>query len=204
MIQVLLAFPKELLLIFAARTLEVGLVIAYPSLVEAAITFLNNSSASVNIGYGLVGAFFCVSMGIAVSQTKSQLFPSLRHDLPRWYLPTDRSNAKLVSPWCYHMLFRFMTITRGALVAMLYSKLLRTRSGALDQSIALTLVTTDAEKIVETFWRLILDPWSCLLQLGILVYLLYRQVGAVCCAPIIVMLRKMFLPCMQYSAGNLN
>lgn len=66
-LQVLLAFPKELCLIFVARSLEVALVIAYPFLVQQAITFLETPSASVNIGYGLVGAFFFVSMGIAVS-----------------------------------------------------------------------------------------------------------------------------------------
>lgn len=80
-----------------------------------------------------------------------------------------------------------MTITRGALVTMIYSKLLHTKANVVDQSAALTLMTTDVEKIVETFWRLILDPWSCILQLGICVYLLYRQLGAVCCAPIIIM-----------------
>lgn len=83
-----------------------------------------------------------------------------------------------------------MTITRGALVTMIYSKLLRTKANVVDQSAALTLMTTDVEKIVETFWRLILDPWSCILQLGICVYLLYRQLGAVCCVPIIVMFCK--------------
>ncbi|KAL2284670.1 hypothetical protein FJTKL_08762 [Diaporthe vaccinii] len=57
-LQVLLAFPKELCLIFVARSLEVALVIAYPFLVQQAITFLETPSASVNIGYGLVGAFF--------------------------------------------------------------------------------------------------------------------------------------------------
>lgn len=87
-----------------------------------------------------------------------------------------------------------MMITRGALVAMVYSKLLRTRSNALDQSAALTLMTTDSEKIVEAFWRLVLDSWSCIMQLAILIYLLYKQVGAVCCVPIITMLCKIHLP----------
>jgi ABC-type siderophore export system fused ATPase/permease subunit len=83
-----------------------------------------------------------------------------------------------------------MTITRGVLVTMIYSRLLRTKVNVVDQSAALTLMTTDVEKIVETFWRLILDPWSCILQLGICVYLLYRQLGAVCCVPIIIIFRK--------------
>lgn len=99
-----------------------------------------------------------------------------------------------MGPWCFHIVFRFMMITRGALVAMVYSKLLRTRSNVLDQSTALTLMTTDSEKIVEAFWRLVLDSWSCIMQLGILIYLLYKQVGAVCCVPILTMLCKIHLP----------
>lgn len=68
MTQIVLSFPKELLLIALPRTLEVGLTIAYPFLVQEAITFLDSPSAPVNVGYGLVGGFFCVSMGIAVSK----------------------------------------------------------------------------------------------------------------------------------------
>jgi len=85
-----------------------------------------------------------------------------------------------------------MIMTRGALVPMIYSKLLQTKINAADQSAALTLMTTDVENIVETFWRLILDPWSCILQLGICVYLLYQQLGAVCCVPIIVIFGTLF------------
>jgi hypothetical protein len=46
-------------------------------------------------------------------------------------------------------------MTRGALIPMIYSKLLQTKVKPADQSAALTLMTTDVEKIVETFWRLI-------------------------------------------------
>ncbi|MCJ1246867.1 hypothetical protein MMC30_004076, partial [Trapelia coarctata] len=77
-------------------------------------------------------------------------------------------------------------MTRGALVSMIYSKLLQTKVNAIDQSTAFTLMTTDVEEIVETFWRLILEPWSCVLQIGICGYLLYRQLGGVCCVPITV------------------
>lgn len=68
MAQVVFSFPTEILLIVIPRTLEVGLTTAYPFLVQEAISFLDTPSASVNVGYGLLGGFFCVSMGIAVSQ----------------------------------------------------------------------------------------------------------------------------------------
>lgn len=94
--------------------------------------------------------------------------------------------GQLVTPWCFHILFRLMIMTRGALVSMIYSKLLQTKVNTTDQSTAFTLMTTDVEKIVETFWQLILMPWSGVLQIAICTYLLYRQVGAVCCVPLLV------------------
>ncbi|KAF5549201.1 multidrug resistance-associated [Fusarium mexicanum] len=52
---------------------------------------------------------------------------------------------------------------------------------------AFTLVTADVETIVSDSWRL-LEPWANLLQIIIGTYLLYRQLGAVCCVPVIVIL----------------
>ncbi len=83
-----------------------------------------------------------------------------------------------------------MIMTRDALIFMIYFKLLQTKVNAVDQSTAFTLMTTDVEKIVEIFWRLILKPWFCVLQIDICGYLLYRQLGTVCCVPIIVIFDK--------------
>jgi ATP-binding cassette, subfamily C (CFTR/MRP), member 1 len=102
----------------------------------------------------------------------------------------DMGDGKLVTPWCFHILFRVMIMARGALVSMIYSKLLQNKVNAVDQSTALTLMTTDVEKIVETFFHLIMTPWASLLQIGICGYLLYRQLGAVCCVPILVIFGK--------------
>lgn len=50
MAQVVFSFPAEILLIVIPRTLEVGLTIAYPFLVQEAITFLDSPSAPVSLG----------------------------------------------------------------------------------------------------------------------------------------------------------
>lgn len=81
-------------------------------------------------------------------------------------------------------------MTRGAMISLIYSKILKIKSSSASHSMAFTLMTTDVEKIVETFWRLILEPWPCLLQIGIGGYLLYRQLGPVCCVPILVIFGK--------------
>ncbi|GAB0137433.1 hypothetical protein EsDP_00005697 [Epichloe bromicola] len=76
-------------------------------------------------------------------------------------------------------------MARGALVSMIYSKLLQSRDNGSQRMTAFTLMTTDVEKIVDDYWRL-LEPVPCLAQIGIGTYLLYRQLGAVCCVPILV------------------
>jgi ATP-binding cassette subfamily C (CFTR/MRP) protein 1 len=81
-----------------------------------------------------------------------------------------------------------MIMTRGVLIPMIYSKLLENKGNAIDQSTAFTLMTTDVEKIIETFFLLIMTPWESFLQMSICTYLLYRLLGAVCCVPIIAIL----------------
>ncbi|KAK3337596.1 putative multidrug resistance-associated protein [Cercophora scortea] len=156
MLDVLFSFPKEVSIILISSTIQVGLTICQPFLIEDITKYLIDPQSQINTGYGLLGAFVCVSLGSA-----------------------------LVIPWCFHYHFRLMIMARGALVSMIYSKLLRTRVNGVDQSTAFTLMTTDVEKIVDVAWRL-LEPWYCILQIGICTYLLYRQLGAVCCVPIIV------------------
>ncbi|KAM0544993.1 hypothetical protein ACHAPJ_011574 [Fusarium lateritium] len=78
-------------------------------------------------------------------------------------------------------------MARGALVPLIYSKLLQLKGNNAHQMTAFTLVTADVETIVNDSWRL-LEPWAHLLQMVIGTYLLYRQLGAVCCVPIIVIL----------------
>jgi hypothetical protein len=70
MAHVLFSFPYELLLIFISSTLLVGLSVCYPFLVQEAVTFLESPTAPVNVGYGLLGGFFCVSLGISVSRVR--------------------------------------------------------------------------------------------------------------------------------------
>lgn len=50
----------------------------------------------------------------------------------------------------------------------------------------MTLIGTDVERICETWKCLIADTWASILQLGIGIWLLQRQLGAVCIAPVIL------------------
>ncbi|KAH6648013.1 putative multidrug resistance-associated protein [Truncatella angustata] len=156
MFDVLLSFPKEFSIVLISNAIQVGLQICQPTLTQELVTFLESPTTPMNVGYGLLGGFFCISI----------------------------LNALLV-PWGFHFSNRLMIKARGALVPMIYSKLMQCSGSDVNRSTAFTLMTTDVEKIVDTWWRL-LDPWTCLLKISIGTYLLYRQLGAVCCVPIIV------------------
>jgi hypothetical protein len=67
MVDVLSSFPKELCIVLLANLLQVGLNICQPFLIQELVVFLKSSDRSINIGYGLLGGFFCVSMINAVS-----------------------------------------------------------------------------------------------------------------------------------------
>lgn len=89
-----------------------------------------------------------------------------------------------------------MAMTRGGLIGMVYSKLTRSPTGSAEtgDSAVITLIETDVETIGETWYLLTSDAWACVLQLGLAIWLLYRQVGVICIAPVIMAICKYLLP----------
>lgn len=71
---------------------------------------------------------------------------------------------------------------------MIYQKMIGMKIDNANESAALSLMGTDVERIVETWYLLIAEIWANMVQIGIAVWLLERQLGAVCVAPIIVAL----------------
>lgn len=67
-------------------------------------------------------------------------------------------------------------MVRGSLVSIIYSKTLRLGAGAATKSEATTLMSADVERIVVGL-RSLHELWGCALDLGIALWLLYRQVG---------------------------
>lgn len=66
MFDVLFSFPKEVFVVVLSYSIQVGLQICQPFLIQELVIFLESPSASMNIGYGLLGGFFCVSIVNAV------------------------------------------------------------------------------------------------------------------------------------------
>lgn len=63
------AFWKQILIIQFPRLALVGFALAQPFLIQASISFIaNHALRPVEYGYGLIGAFAMVYIGVAVSQ----------------------------------------------------------------------------------------------------------------------------------------
>jgi len=74
-------------------------------------------------------------------------------------------------------------MVRGALVTAIYQKTTEISIIALDNSAAVTLMSTDVERIEQGLKQLH-EFWANLLQTCIATYLLQRELGLACLTPI--------------------
>ncbi|OKL62025.1 hypothetical protein UA08_02529 [Talaromyces atroroseus] len=153
---VLKANRKPMLLCVVPRLALIAVSYAQPFLLTRTVSFASDLSQSENIGWGLTGAFFFVLLGVALS-----------------------------NGWYYHMTYRFVTSVRGSLVSIIYSKTVDLSITALDESVAVTLMSNDTQTICNGF-QMIHDFWAVPLQLGITLYLLFRQLGIACLVPAVI------------------
>ncbi|TRX89453.1 hypothetical protein FHL15_009622 [Xylaria flabelliformis] len=126
--------------------------LSQPFLIQEAVNFVQNAEAtdSNNTGYGLIGGFALVYIGLAVALG-----------------------------WSSHLTYRLMTMIRGALISIVYRKILGSQAANSNDSAAVTLMGTDVQRIAETFHYLLVETIPAFIQLGIATYLLYLQLGAV-------------------------
>ena len=80
-------------------------------------------------------------------------------------------------------------MARGALVSLIYARSLKLQAGVYDESAALTLMSTDVDRITMSAEGF-LGIWARLIQVAIGIWLLERQLGWICAAPIVVVLSK--------------
>lgn len=78
---------------------------------------------------------------------------------------------------------------RGGLVGIIFRTMLESRIGNTPESAALTLMSTDVERIAET-WSFVNEIWANLIQALIAVWLLEKQVGVVCVYPVLISFGK--------------
>ncbi|KAI0407428.1 P-loop containing nucleoside triphosphate hydrolase protein [Xylaria palmicola] len=147
-----LTFRWEVFLIVFPKLAYVALSLSQPFLIQEAVGFVQSTGTSENsnLGYGLIGGFALVYIGLAITLG-----------------------------WSSHLTYRLMTMIRGGLVSIIYRKMLQTQATKLNDSAATTLMGTDVQRIAETFHYLLVETIPAFIQLAIATYLLYLQLGAV-------------------------
>lgn len=117
--------------------------------------------SSRNTGYGLIGAYFLVYVGLAIATGQSQ-----------------------------HLTYRLIAMARGGLISMLYRKTADLSITSADPAASMVLMSADVERIT-TGWQTIHELWASIIELGIAIYLLERQLGAACAVPIAIAIVSM-------------
>lgn len=74
-------------------------------------------------------------------------------------------------------------MVRGQLISLLYKKATDLSITAVDPTASLTLMSADIERI-DMGWRTVHEIWANLVEIGIALYLLQRQLGIACLIPL--------------------
>ncbi|KAI1862215.1 uncharacterized protein JN550_010371 [Neoarthrinium moseri] len=165
----------EVLAIFVPKFCFIALTLSQNYLIQAAIRYVQEAAADDwNDGYGLVAAFGLVYISSAVTMG-----------------------------WSSHLTYRLMSMMRGQLVSIIYTKALTLPITGANESAAMTLMGTDVQSIAASFHLLLVDLIPSIVQLGVAIYLLYLQLGAVCIAPVIVSISGLFPPSPRYGFSAL-
>ncbi|KAM7214661.1 P-loop containing nucleoside triphosphate hydrolase protein [Rhypophila decipiens] len=151
-----------LLLSTLPRLCLVGFRFCQPFLVHRVLDYMEHhideDAAFRNAGYGFIGAAVFIFFGVAVS---TALY---------WY--------------CHE---RFISMTRGGLVAVVYERLIQLRTVDVNDSAAVTLMSTDIERV--RFGLLNLHEfWAVPIEVGLASWLLYNELGIAFVAPLLVVM----------------
>ena len=153
-----LAVP--LLLPIVARVALMGFMFSQPFLIQSLLSHLEQpeNETSKNIGYGLVGATIFIYSGICISNAFY------------WYLHE-----------------RFLCMARACLTGAVYRQLTIIKLSAGDKSSALTLMSTDVERVRRGLMNLH-EFWANTIEVALASWLLQRQLGVAFIAPISIVL----------------
>ncbi|ETS74387.1 hypothetical protein PFICI_14253 [Pestalotiopsis fici W106-1] len=158
------ALWRPLLLVVFPRLCMIGFTFAQPFLISTALGLLSQPSdqQSTNNGYGIIGATALVYLGLAVS--------------------TLNYNQNL---------YRFVTMFRGATVNLIYQHALSISSNAYDESGALTLMSTDIDRIILCLID-VNECWARTIEVIVGMTLLALQLGWISIVPLVVVVVSFF------------
>ena len=91
--------------------------------------------------------------------------------------------------WYQYLLYRFITMFRGILSSLIYEKTLRIPLGRATDSDAMTLMSTDIERIVVGL-PAVHELWAAAVQVAVAAWLLHGELGFPFFLPIVLCFRR--------------
>jgi ATP-binding cassette subfamily C (CFTR/MRP) protein 1 len=153
------AVKWELLISSIPRLTIIGFKYAQPFLKQTTISYVSDrKNQPEDIGLGLVAAYALVYTGLAI----------------------------LTASYT-HLSNRVVVRIRGGLVTLIYGHPTELSITALNESSALTLMSSDVQSITESLAS-VSEIYGSLIEVGIAMVLLYKQLGLAFAAPGVVML----------------
>ncbi|KAF5972845.1 multidrug resistance-associated 1 [Fusarium coicis] len=148
-----------LLLPIPLRLALLGFTFCQPFFIEKLLDHLSQPEIEDNVGYGFIGAAILIYLGMAVS-----------------------------AALCWYLHHRMRAMTRSILVTEIFSRATQARIGADDHNAALTLMSTDIERI-RLGLRMLHNVWAGVIQAALATWMLYIRLGLVFLVPIGVVVR---------------
>ncbi|KAF5654517.1 major facilitator family transporter [Fusarium sp. NRRL 25303] len=143
-----------LLLPIPLRLALLGFTFCQPFFIEKLLDHLSQPEIEANVGYGFVGAAILIYLGMAVS-----------------------------AALCWYLHHRMRAMTRSILVTEIFSRATQARIGGDDHNAALTLMSTDIERI-RLGLRMLHNVWAGVIQAALAAWMLYIRLGLVFLVPI--------------------
>ncbi|TDZ20182.1 ABC transporter atnG [Colletotrichum orbiculare MAFF 240422] len=154
------AYRTTALLGVLTRLFLTAFTFCQPFLITATVSFMQapRTPQSERYGQALVGAYVLTYLGIAVSRAAYS-----------------------------RQQFRLTTGFRAGLMSMIFKQTIALKADELKDGAAVTLMGTDVEQIVITF-GMFHEVWAAVVEVGIAVFLLERQIAVASVVPVIISL----------------
>ncbi|CAI7637408.1 unnamed protein product [Penicillium discolor] len=125
-----------------------------PLFLEKLLDYLSKAELDTNVGYGFIGASLLIYSGLAISSG--------------FY-------------WYFH--HRMRTMSKSILATEIFIKATEARIGTGDDSAAVTLMSTDMERI-DTGLRNLHETWASIVQAALAGWMLYIRIGVPFVVPV--------------------
>ncbi|GLA02364.1 hypothetical protein AnigIFM60653_001767 [Aspergillus niger] len=156
----IMAWEHKLVLLTAVlpRLCFTAFTFTQPFLIDAVVKYLQTVSENHNRkdGYGLLGAYIIVYVGLGISEA------------------------------CYqHITYRTIVLMRGCLVPLIYEKTLSMDPKKAEEYAPVTLMSADIEKIAFGM-RYMHEAWGNIIEIALALWLLYRELNYGGLSPILI------------------